>query len=240
MPLSQNLIPKESPVEEEIRFARGRIVQQERHISDTIDQFVALEISLDEFHETEYWPRVGIHAEKLDTLRNKILGRGIRPDAVRRKKHPRAAVKKDDSIKPEEKNELKKLYRELAKRYHPDAAPHAQDKQYYETRMAAVNEAFANGDLRKLRRMYKDSKAEIKDSRESDESRLQTLRIDEAILSQLLRDYKGRLEDLERSFSNRLMRDVRENAKHGVDVLADMADGFKRRIEIYSGIFEGM
>jgi len=237
---SQNLIRKESPTEEAIRFCRGRIVAAEKSISDAIDRFVALEVSLDEFHETEYWPRVGVHAEELDHLRGKILGRGVKPDAVKRKQRPRAAKEKEQTAPPEEKKELKRLYRELAKRYHPDAAPHAKDKEYYQSRMAAVNEAFAQGDLRKLQRMFNDSKVEIADPNESDESRLEALKIDEIVLAQLLDDYSGRFSRLERSSSNRLMRDVRDSAQRGIDVLEEMAEGFKRRIQIYKDVFEGM
>ncbi|PCI36669.1 MAG: hypothetical protein COB53_08830 [Elusimicrobia bacterium] len=237
---STDLIAQETPVQEAIRFSRGRIVEQERNISNLIDRFVALEMRLEDFHEQEYWPKVGIHAEELDVMREKILGRSIKPEAVHRKERPRKKPAKEKSVAPGEKDELKKLYRDLAKRYHPDAAPHAKDKQYYETRMSAVNDAFSRGDLRTLRRMFEDSKAEIENSDETDESRLRTLRIDETILGQLLRDYGRRLSRLEGSSVSRLMQDVRKSAEHGIDVLGDMADGFKRRIAIYQDIFEGM
>lgn len=52
--------------------------------------------------------------------------------------------------KPE--NELRHLYRELARKYHPDKAFDDLDRQYRNEMMIRINEAYTNGDLNALRR----------------------------------------------------------------------------------------
>lgn len=45
---------------------------------------------------------------------------------------------------------LKTLYRRAAMRFHPDLAPHGPEREVCEQRMMVVNDAYANGDRRKL------------------------------------------------------------------------------------------
>jgi hypothetical protein len=52
----------------------------------------------------------------------------------------------------EVKAELKSLYRELAKRYHPDLAMGEVERAAHGKRMADINDAYARGDLEALRR----------------------------------------------------------------------------------------
>ena len=51
------------------------------------------------------------------------------------------------------KAELKSLYRELAKRFHPDLAAGDAERETRGARMAEVNDAYARGDLEALRRV---------------------------------------------------------------------------------------
>jgi hypothetical protein len=50
------------------------------------------------------------------------------------------------------KAELKSLYRELAKRFHPDLAVGGVEREAHGTRMAEINDAYARADLEALRR----------------------------------------------------------------------------------------
>jgi hypothetical protein len=49
------------------------------------------------------------------------------------------------------KSELKSLYRELAKRFHPDLATNDRERGAHGARMAEINDAYARGDLEALR-----------------------------------------------------------------------------------------
>lgn len=50
------------------------------------------------------------------------------------------------------KTQLKSLYRELAKRFHPDLAADEAERETRSARMAEINEAYARADLEALRR----------------------------------------------------------------------------------------
>jgi hypothetical protein len=59
-------------------------------------------------------------------------------------------------------SELKSLYRELAKRFHPDLATEGPDREAHTARMAEINEAYARGDVAALRRAAAESGAQSK------------------------------------------------------------------------------
>jgi hypothetical protein len=60
------------------------------------------------------------------------------------------------------KAELKSLYRELAKRFHPDLAPQGTEREAHTARMAEINAAYARGDLASLRRTATESGSQPK------------------------------------------------------------------------------
>jgi len=60
------------------------------------------------------------------------------------------------------KTELKSLYRELAKRFHPDLAPQGTEREAHTARMAEINAAYARGDLASLRRTATESGSQPK------------------------------------------------------------------------------
>jgi hypothetical protein len=57
------------------------------------------------------------------------------------------------------KAELKSIYRELAKRFHPDLAAEGPEREAHTARMAEINDAYARGDLVSLRRAAAESGA---------------------------------------------------------------------------------
>jgi len=60
-------------------------------------------------------------------------------------------VEKRKNIPENEKQELKKLWRSLAHKYHPDLARNDEDRNKYEEIMKKINKAYANGDLEALK-----------------------------------------------------------------------------------------
>ncbi|MCC6187505.1 MAG: hypothetical protein IT318_00610 [Anaerolineales bacterium] len=66
---------------------------------------------------------------------------------------PPAAPPPPTEPDPQQEAELKQLYRTLAKRFHPDLAANAADREGRAARMAEVNAAYAAQDLAQLRRL---------------------------------------------------------------------------------------
>lgn len=61
------------------------------------------------------------------------------------------AVEKRKNIPENEKEELKKHWRSLAHKYHPDLARNDEDRKRYEEIMKKINKAYADGDLEALK-----------------------------------------------------------------------------------------
>ena len=60
------------------------------------------------------------------------------------------------------KAELRSLYRDLARRFHPDLAADGPAREAHTARMAEINDAYARGDLEALRRAAAESGAQPK------------------------------------------------------------------------------
>ncbi|NUM44186.1 MAG: hypothetical protein HUU38_05720 [Anaerolineales bacterium] len=63
-----------------------------------------------------------------------------------------ASASKPDQPPSKPENELRQLYRDLARKYHPDTAFDDLDRQYRHEMMLRINDAYASGDLAELRR----------------------------------------------------------------------------------------
>ena len=120
----------------------------------------------------------------------------------------------------EVKAELKSLYRELAKRYHPDLAMNDVEREAHGKRMAEINDAYAHGDLESLRRTA--SQSGVRPARSVPPTLAQLLaerdRLD-ALIVQLRQD----VATLNRDPLMLLKIDAALARHSGRDLLADMA-----------------
>lgn len=241
MSASRELVCTEPKHQKEIESLRTRIVHKEKLISDAISVCVSLTIRLDDFHDKEYWPRVGVYERELARLRAVFLDGNAGEEETKprdeiKDRQARANASKSSKKRPD-KDEPKRLYRKLAKLYHPDTAPNAEDKEFYHSRMAGINAAFREGDTESLRRQLKNSKAELGASGQSARSRLRALGMDEEILAGILELYASRLKNMKKSFAYNLMCEVCENTGRGIDILGRLAADLKERIQLYRDIF---
>jgi hypothetical protein len=129
--------------------------------------------------------------------------------------------------------ELKSLYRELAKRGHPDRALDQTDHDQRERWMAEASTAYQRGDAETLKRIlevYASNPAQVGDAGTAAE------------LARVIRQLRRRLAEVEREISGlntsdiaKLKARVEEADSMGHDLLAEMAAG---RIEIARRRFE--
>jgi hypothetical protein len=124
---------------------------------------------------------------------------------------------------------LKQLYRQLARRFHPDLALHETDRAYRTDLMMAVNAAYAAGDMAALERL-----ATEPDSISREPATLEELAI--ALQREVdrcrrrLAEIAGEMATLESHDSARLLKRAERAAADGRDLLAELAADLRRRI----------
>lgn len=238
------MICKEPELLLEIKKARRKILALEKRLYAAMADYICLKTSLDCFYEKEYLPRLGPYLDEMETLQNILLGKPAEKPEKRRKDPDKPPSCPSSCAMParskEEERELKKIYRELAKIYHPDRGCDSEEKEFLTERMSAVNEAFERRDMQALKRCLKRSEAEMGTGGRSSLSRLEYLRTDAMIIEEMAEDYRGRTKELRTGKACGVMKNVREGASGGIDVFEKMAEELASKIRSYKRILKAL
>ena len=187
--------------------------------------------------EADYLRRVGILYAELDDLEARIAEREVDlydSDSARRRAQEarRRAQQTHDAAasaarEPEEFDpppSLKTLFREVARRIHPDLAADAADAAFYTALMMRANEAYSRGDTETLQRLL-DDHAEVHASSPADGAASVSLRIERQI-RQAERDIAALDAEEEMLLTSEiglLQRDADDAAREDRDLLAELA-----------------
>ncbi len=166
--MSSEIVHRLSPEEEELAAKRGELAQLEAQLADEELALASLKADLAAF-EGLYLRRVGILYAELDELKARLAElraeQAGTPEANAAAAEARTQAEDAYSAAHGEAAEaqpflptadLKKLYRDAAKRVHPDTAAHDADRARRERLMKEVNAAYAAGDEEALRRLLAD------------------------------------------------------------------------------------
>jgi predicted nucleic acid-binding Zn-ribbon protein len=129
----------------------------------------------------------------------------------------------------EQQAALKQLYRQLARRFHPDLAVAEADRAYRTDLMMAINAAYAAGDLAALQRLASEPDTAPHAPR-SDEELAAALQREVDHCRRRLAEIAAELATLEGHESARLLRRAERAAAEGRDLLAEYAADLRRRI----------
>jgi len=130
-------------------------------------------------------------------------------------------------------DELKQLYREIAKKIHPDLASDARDQERRNRVMAEVNKAYAEGDIDRLRAILREW--------ETSPDAIQGEGVAERLVRTIRKIHQARagieriVKEINRLRTSDLakLRDTVERAKgQGRDLLAEMAKRLDQEIEV--------
>ncbi|MCB9418721.1 MAG: hypothetical protein H6667_02875 [Ardenticatenaceae bacterium] len=118
---------------------------------------------------------------------------------------------------------LKQLYRQLARRFHPDLALDDGDREYRTKLMKAINAAYATGDLDQLKKLMEEpDSADRLEYAQTDQQLAQAMYIELTRCHRRLTEIKEEIARLENHKSVRLMRRAERTAKQGRDLLAEL------------------
>ncbi len=131
-------------------------------------------------------------------------------------------------LSPDQSAEIKRLYRQLARRFHPDFALDEEDRNYRTAMMMAINTAYAVGDLERLKEL----------ALEPDPQRREytNQQLAEALLKEWQRcrrrmeEIEMELERLENHPSAQLMRQAERLAQQGRDMMDELAADLENKI----------
>ncbi len=140
------------------------------------------------------------------------------------------------TLAEEEKASLKQLYRQLARRFHPDMAIDEADRDHRTQMMWAINAAYAAGNLEKLEQLLLEPDAPHTIMIQSEEEQLDLLMRELTRVQNRLQEIEDDLARLDKHKSAVMMRRQEEVAQKGRDWFAEVEaqlreDIAKRQIE---------
>ncbi len=199
-----NLSIKEYEVR--IKFAK------ERKLSDVLEDIE------DDVRDTFFEER-----EKINNLEDKTS-----ESSQEYKQHLEEA--EETRLDEESEQELKQLYRELAKKYHPDRSTDKKQSEDYHKIMAEINEAYKAKDIEKLRSFAEKVEREEKIAKETLEEKLDRLKHDDEVLSGIIAKLEGELRSLKLGETYKLMEKVQLAKERGDNLLQQLAAKLKSQI----------
>lgn len=137
--------------------------------------------------------------------------------------HEAAAVPPSTALHENDTAVLKQLYRQLARRFHPDLALDDADRLYRTGIMKAINAAYAAGDLVRLKELVQEpDSADRLEYAQTDQQLVQALYVELTRCHRRLKEIKEELLRLENHKSARLMRRAERFASQGRDLLTEL------------------
>ncbi len=234
--------PQLRALQEEIVRRRERVAELELELFDTRADLARFEQELEARLGPLQQHLESLQAELRETRRRAALRAQWKDrdeplvdveEQFRRTWTPREPSAERPSPRPRDEGlqeQIKALYRELAKRFHPDLTTDPEEKAWRAGRMAQVNEAYAVGDLAALRRLAASPERPERAPQKTREQLMADMRAEIARLDRLIADLERQLDALVRSHTVQLMLDASIARRAGRDLLAEMAADLEAEI----------
>jgi len=229
----------QTPEEQELQQKQAELELLESELADSELRHSTLTAELRSF-ENRYLRIVGIKYAELDRIEAEIYellhasdpqnqelhdkARDARSRAAESEKETSGAISQKPSEKFKPTDELKKLYREVAKQVHPDLATEPSERKRREELMAQANQAYEEGDIERLRQILHDWKSSP-ESVSGDGVGAQLVRVIRKIaqVKGRLGNIEKEIEALEQSDLFKLFTKAQEAENEGRDLLSEMA-----------------
>lgn len=229
-----------------VEVARRELIEAEAELADRRADIEAFEF--------EYEATVGVHLLHLERInaelndyldrikmrRNeKIFGTSYRSveDQYQKTWHSPPTTrppKKKVAVSENTEAQIKKLYRQLARRYHPDLAADDAERDYRTEMMTAVNDAYAARSFAELLALAKElsghGQTGSSDKRETAVDMIQALEEELTRCQRRLRQIELNMQSLYTHPLVELSTEVKFGKQKGRDILAEMAKETERQI----------
>jgi predicted nucleic acid-binding Zn-ribbon protein len=223
-----DLIDKEAELADRMAEIVAFELEFESKVGHLIDQLADVEAELEEYHR------------KIQRLRDeRVFGRGYSSveEQYRRtwEVPPKsAATPPSKPLPPASEVEIKKLYRRLARRFHPDLAQDEADRAYRTDKMQAINDAYAARSMIELVALAEQLDSEpARQSTTSGKTDADMIRALEKEISRChgrMRQIDNELRNLHNRPSVEVSLEVKFAQRQGRDLLKEMAVELERKI----------
>lgn len=162
------LIPAQTPEDRELQLKHAELQTLQEELTLGELQLVDLRAHLSAFERT-YMRTVGRRMAELDEIEALILAARAQetgdPELVERAREARARAEESQAQSPDlaepdvetpPSDDLRRLYRQMARLMHPDLAPDERSQAARTEMMARVNDAYAVGDSTVLHRLLEE------------------------------------------------------------------------------------
>jgi hypothetical protein len=229
------IVRTQTPEERELERKHAELAALEAELIPRELDLATLRAELADF-ERCYLQTVGVLYAELDEIEARIAEAEARRrpnDARAQDEAARARAQAAESSetvqssaapKPKPSEELKKLFREVAKRIHPDLATNDADRDRRQTLMAEANIAYENGDETRLGRILADWEANP-DTVEGDGIGAELIRVIRKIaqIRKRLDDIDAVIQQLNTTQLCQLRGKADDAERQGRDLLTEMA-----------------
>lgn len=241
--MSAEIVHNRTPEERELEKKQAELAALEADLVQRELDLATLRAELADF-ERRYLRTVGILYAELDEIEAQIAeaeARGRPSDSKAQEQAARARAQAQESSettrliaepKPKASENLKKLFREVAKRIHPDLASNDADRARRQALMAEVNLAYENGDETKLRSILADWETSP-DTVEGEGVGAELIRVIRKIaqIQKRLADIELESQQLYQSDLYQLKAKADDAEKKGRDLLKEMASQVENQID---------
>jgi len=145
----------------------------------------------------------------------------------------------DSNLNTKDKEGLKKMFRKLALKFHPDKAKDDKRRKEYHGIMSVINEAYRNKDLSTLKKYMSRAEREEKIAKETPEETLARLKADYDTILGIIAKRNSELEELEKDETYKLKEKVEEAKKEDRDLLQELAGNIKEEITENQALLDG-
>lgn len=213
--MNYEIIHKLTPEQEELEKKKAELAELETELADKELNLATFQAELNAF-EKEYMRIIGVRYTELDRIEAQI-------------EEYIALLESTQDFKPSP--ELKRLYREVAKKIHPDLATDDESRRRRQCLMAEANIAYENGNLEKLKSILQDWK-NSPESIKGEGISFELIRIIRQIAQsrERLKAIQLEIVALEQTDLFQLKTKVVESKKVGQNLLTDMADKLDKKI----------
>lgn len=137
---------------------------------------------------------------------------------------------KKSKYSPKMEEQIKKLFRELARRFHPDLTSDPEEKKWREEIMTRVNQAYSNRDLKALRALAERPDRPVDSPNQTKEEEIANLKAELKRLDGVISDLKARIKHLEQSPAWQLKMEARLKRRSGADLLTELEAKIQEQI----------